>query len=101
MIERQGAARAPPTGERPLQSGKHAAVVLEEALDAGFHGAMIGTQPKGLGGVLDDPDLTPFWEVAHAKKATLFIHPMYGVDDDRPLGSRTLARHQPFSFFAP
>ena len=72
-----------PLATVPMQSGKHAAAVLEEALDAGFHGAMIGTQPKGLGGVLDDPDLTPFWEVAHAKKATLFIHPMYGVDDDR------------------
>jgi aminocarboxymuconate-semialdehyde decarboxylase len=49
----------------------------------GFHGAMIGTQPKGLGGTLDDPGLTPFWEVAHARKAVLFVHPMYGVDDDR------------------
>ena len=57
--------------------------VLEEALDAGFHGAMIGTQPKGLGGVLDDPGLTPFWEAAHGRKATLFIHPMYGCDDER------------------
>jgi aminocarboxymuconate-semialdehyde decarboxylase len=72
-----------PLATVPMQSGKHAAAVLEEALNAGFHGAMIGTQPKGLGGVLDDPDLTPFWEVAHAKKATLFVHPMYGVDDDR------------------
>jgi aminocarboxymuconate-semialdehyde decarboxylase len=72
-----------PLATVPMQSGKHAATVLEEALNAGFHGAMIGTQPKGLGGVLDDPDLTPFWEVAHARKATLFIHPMYGCDDER------------------
>jgi len=72
-----------PLATVPMQSGKHAAMVLEEALNAGFHGAMIGTQPKGLGGVLDDPDLTPFWEVAHARKATLFIHPMYGCDDER------------------
>lgn len=72
-----------PLATVPMQSGIHAARVLEEALDAGFHGAMIGTQPKGLGGVLDDPGLTPFWEVAHARKATLFIHPMYGVDDER------------------
>ena len=57
-----------PLATVPMQSGKHAAAVLEEALSAGFHGAMIGTQPKGLGGVLDYPDLTPFWEVAHAKK---------------------------------
>jgi aminocarboxymuconate-semialdehyde decarboxylase len=72
-----------PLATVPMQSGTHAAKVLEEALDAGFHGAMIGTQPKGLGGVLDDPDLTPFWEVAHARKATLFVHPMYGCDDER------------------
>ena len=72
-----------PLATVPMQSGRHAARVLDEALDAGFHGAMIGTQPKGLGGVLDDPDLTPFWEVAHARKATLFIHPMYGCDDER------------------
>jgi len=72
-----------PLATVPMQNGKHAAKVLEEALKAGFHGAMIGTQPKGLGGTLDDPDLTPFWEAAHAHKTTLFIHPMYGVDDDR------------------
>ena len=48
----------------PLQNGKMAAEVLEEALDAGFHGAMIGTQPKGGEGNLDDPDLDPFWELA-------------------------------------
>jgi aminocarboxymuconate-semialdehyde decarboxylase len=72
-----------PLATVPMQCGKHAATVLEEALNAGFHGAMIGTQPKGLGGNLDDPDLTPFWEAADAHKAPLFIHPMYGVDDDR------------------
>ncbi len=72
-----------PLATVPMQNGKLAAKVLEEALSAGFHGAMIGTQPKGLGGVLDDPDLTPFWEAADAHKAVLFVHPMYGVDDDR------------------
>ncbi len=72
-----------PLATVPLQSGVHAAKVLEEAFKMGFRGAMIGTQPKGLGGNLDDPTLTPFWEAAHALKATLFVHPMYGVDDDR------------------
>ena len=57
--------------------------MLEEALDAGLRGAMIGTQPKGATGVLDDPDLDPFWEVASARKATLFIHPTFGARDDR------------------
>jgi aminocarboxymuconate-semialdehyde decarboxylase len=72
-----------PLATVPLQSGKLAAKVLEEALDAGFHGAMIGTQPKGAAGVLDDPDLDPFWEAASARKATLFVHPTFGARDDR------------------
>ena len=72
-----------PLATVPLQSGRHAARVLAEALDAGFHGAMIGTQPKGEGGALDDPDLDPFWEVASARKATLFVHPMFACGDDR------------------
>jgi len=72
-----------PLATVPMQSGKLAAQLLEEALDQGFHGAMIGTQPKGAGGVLDDPDLEPFWEVASARKAALFIHPTFGARDDR------------------
>jgi aminocarboxymuconate-semialdehyde decarboxylase len=72
-----------PLATVPMQSGKLAARVLEEALDAGCAGAMIGTQPKGATGVLDDPDLDPFWEAASARKATLFIHPTFGARDDR------------------
>lgn len=72
-----------PLATVPMQSGKFAAQVLEEALDAGFHGAMIGTQPKGASGVLDDPDLEPFWEAASARKAALFVHPTFGARDDR------------------
>jgi aminocarboxymuconate-semialdehyde decarboxylase len=72
-----------PLATVPMQSGRFAAQILEEALDAGFHGAMIGTQPKGASGVLDDPDLTPFWEVASARKAALFVHPTFGARDDR------------------
>lgn len=72
-----------PLATVPMQSGKLAARVLEEALDQGFHGAMIGTQPKGATGVLDDPDLEPFWEAASARKATLFVHPTFGARDDR------------------
>jgi aminocarboxymuconate-semialdehyde decarboxylase len=33
-----------PLATVPMQSGQHAATVLEEAMKAGFHGAMIGTQ---------------------------------------------------------
>ena len=72
-----------PLATLPLQSGKRAAAVLTEALDAGFHGAMIGTQPKGVGGALDDADLEPFWEVASSRKATIFVHPMFACGDDR------------------
>ena len=72
-----------PLATVPMQSGKLAARVLEEALDQGFHGAMIGTQPKGAAGVLDDPDLEPFWKAASSRKATLFVHPTFGARDDR------------------
>ena len=85
----KGVARYPflvPLATVPLQSGKHAAKVLEEAMDAGFNGAMIGTQPKGASGVLDDPDLDPFWEAASRRKATLFVHPTFGAHDNRLLG---------------
>jgi aminocarboxymuconate-semialdehyde decarboxylase len=67
----------------PMQNGRLAAEIFDEAMRAGFHGAMIGTQPKGLGGNLDDPDLDPFWEAAQAHRATLFIHPMYACGDER------------------
>ncbi len=72
-----------PLATVPMQSGRHAATVLNEALDQGFRGAMIGTQPKGATGVLDDPDLDPFWEAASARGATLFVHPTFGARDDR------------------
>ncbi len=67
----------------PLQSGEAAARLLEEALARGFKGVMIGTQPKGAGGVLDDPDLNPFWEAASAHRCAVFIHPMFLCGDDR------------------
>jgi aminocarboxymuconate-semialdehyde decarboxylase len=67
----------------PLQDGRLAAKVLEEALDAGFKGAMIATQPRGTGGNLDDPSLDPFWEVASAREAAIFLHPHYICSDDR------------------
>lgn len=70
----------------PLQDGVLAARVLEEALDAGFHGAMIATQPKGTGGNLDDPDLDPFWELASARGAAIFVHPHYICGDERLAG---------------
>ena len=70
----------------PLQDGKLAATILAEAMDEhGFAGAMIGTQPKGLGGNLDDPDLDPFWQAAHDRGAVIMIHPVFDVTDKRVL----------------
>jgi aminocarboxymuconate-semialdehyde decarboxylase len=67
----------------PLQDGVRAAEVLKEAHVAGFKGAMIGTQPKGKGGVLDDPSLLPFWETANDLESIIFIHPVFESGDDR------------------
>ena len=71
----------------PLQDGALAARVLAEALDQGFKGAMIATMPKGnAGGNLDDADLDPFWELASARGATIFVHPHYICGDERLAG---------------
>jgi aminocarboxymuconate-semialdehyde decarboxylase len=83
---RQDAAALPaltPLATVPLQDGTLAARVLEEALDRGFRGAMLATQPKGTGGTLDDPALDPFWEAASARQAVVFLHPQYVCGDDR------------------
>jgi len=40
--------------------------VLKAAMTSGFRGAMISTLPRGIGSVLDAPDLDPFWVQAMA-----------------------------------
>jgi aminocarboxymuconate-semialdehyde decarboxylase len=72
-----------PLAAVPLQDGASAAEVLKEAHSQGFRGAMIGTQPKGKGGVLDDPSLLPFWEAANSLGSIVFIHPVFESGDDR------------------
>lgn len=72
-----------PLATVPLQDGARAAEVLREAHGSGFKGAMIGTQPKGKGGVLDDPSLVPFWEAANELGSIVFIHPVFESGDDR------------------
>jgi aminocarboxymuconate-semialdehyde decarboxylase len=82
-----GAAKAQPRfiplATVPLQDGARAAEVLRDAHDQGFRGAMIGTQPKGRGGVLDDLSLNPFWEAANDLGSVIFIHPVFESGDDR------------------
>src|ERR1700749_2417071 len=72
-----------PLATVPLQDGARAAEVLKEAHSQGFKGAMIGTQPKGKGGVLDDASLLPFWEAANDLGSIIFIHPVFESGDDR------------------
>jgi aminocarboxymuconate-semialdehyde decarboxylase len=72
-----------PLATVPLQDGALAAEVLREAHAAGFSGAMIGTQPNGVGGVLDDPALDPFWRAADELGSALFIHPVFESGDNR------------------
>jgi aminocarboxymuconate-semialdehyde decarboxylase len=67
----------------PLQDGAAAAEVLTQAMRDGFAGAMIGTQPLGSGGTLDDPALDPFWQAASDLGAVLMIHPVYACTDPR------------------
>lgn len=72
-----------PLGSVPLQDGKLAADVLCELIGDGHKGAMIGTQPFGSSGNLDDPMLDPFWEAASELEAVIYIHPMFGCGDPR------------------
>lgn len=67
----------------PLQDGAAAARVLSEVMDAGAPGVMIGTQPRGRGGVLDAADLDPFWQLASDRRALVFIHPVFDSGDER------------------
>lgn len=72
-----------PLATVPLQDGPGAAEVLRAAHGQGFKGAMIGTQPKGVGGVLDDPALEPFWQASDELGSVLFIHPVFEAGDAR------------------
>ncbi|MFT5391391.1 MAG: aminocarboxymuconate-semialdehyde decarboxylase [Gammaproteobacteria bacterium] len=72
-----------PLATVPLQDGHLAAQVLREAVAAGMPGAMIGTQPHGGHGNLDDENLDPFWEAAAELGAPIIIHPMFGSPDPR------------------
>jgi aminocarboxymuconate-semialdehyde decarboxylase len=72
-----------PLASVPLQDGVRAASVLKAAAAAGFPGAMISTLPRGIGSVLDAPDLEPFWAAADETGAVIHIHPSYDAGDTR------------------
>jgi len=72
-----------PLASVPMQDGKRAAAVLKAAVAAGFPGVMIGTLPRGIGSVLDAPDLDPFWAAADELGAVVHIHPSFDAGDVR------------------
>jgi aminocarboxymuconate-semialdehyde decarboxylase len=72
-----------PLATVPLQDGGAAAEVLHAAVAAGFPGVMIGTLPRGVGSVLDAPDLDPFWQAADDTGAVVHIHPSFDAGDVR------------------
>lgn len=78
-----GEKRFTPLATVPLQNGAMAAEVLEEAMQQGFGGVMIGTLPRGDGGNLDSPDLDPFWQAASRLKAAVYLHPMFVCGEPR------------------
>ena len=57
--------------------------MIKAAIAAGFPGAMIGTLPRGIGSVLDAPDLDPFWKAADETGAVIHIHPAFDAGDVR------------------
>jgi len=72
-----------PLAVAPLQDGARAAAVLKAAMAAGFPGLMVSTLPRGIGSVLDAPDLEPFWRAADETGAVIHIHPSYDAGDAR------------------
>jgi aminocarboxymuconate-semialdehyde decarboxylase len=75
--------RIVPLATVPLQDGSRAASVLKAAIRAGFAGVMIATLPRGVGSVLDAPDLDPFWKAADETGAAVLIHPSFDAGDVR------------------
>jgi aminocarboxymuconate-semialdehyde decarboxylase len=72
-----------PLATVPLQDGAAAAEILRAAISGGFPGVMIGTLPRGVGSVLDAPDLAPFWQAAGETGAVVHIHPSFDAGDAR------------------
>ena len=80
---RQGRAALRAARTLPMQDGARAGAVLKAAMAAGFRGAMISTLPRGIGSVLDAPDLDPFWKAADDTGAVIHIHPAFDAGESR------------------
>jgi aminocarboxymuconate-semialdehyde decarboxylase len=72
-----------PLASVPMQDGARAAATLKAAMAGGFRGAMISTQPRGIGSVLDAKDLDPFWAAADETGAVIHIHPAFDAGESR------------------
>jgi aminocarboxymuconate-semialdehyde decarboxylase len=72
-----------PLATLPMQDGARAGAMLKAAMAAGFRGAMISTLPRGIGSVLDAPDLDPFWKAADDTGAVIHIHPAFDAGESR------------------
>ncbi|MPZ55446.1 MAG: amidohydrolase family protein [Rhizobiales bacterium] len=72
-----------PLAAVPMQDGARAAAALKSAMADGFPGAMISTLPRGIGSVLDAPDLDPFWKAADETGAVVHIHPAFDAGESR------------------
>jgi aminocarboxymuconate-semialdehyde decarboxylase len=72
-----------PLAAVPLQDGARAAAALRSAVAVGFPGVMISTLPRGIGSVLDAPDLDPFWKAADEAGAVVHIHPAFDAGESR------------------
>jgi aminocarboxymuconate-semialdehyde decarboxylase len=72
-----------PLATLPMQDGARAGALLKAAMAAGFRGAMISTLPRGIGSVLDAPDLDSFWKAADDTGAVIHIHPAFDSGESR------------------
>jgi aminocarboxymuconate-semialdehyde decarboxylase len=72
-----------PLATVPMQDGARAAAVLKAAMADGFPGVMISTLPRGIGSMLDAPDLDPFWKAADETGAVVHIHPAFDAGEPR------------------
>lgn len=77
-LVKESAGKLSALGTVPLSNPIHGAMVLNEAVNQGLRGAIIG--PGFSEHMLSDEFFTPFFEEANRLKAILFIHPLLNED---------------------